>query len=184
MRELSVEQIVVRCQQGDEQAFGLLYTKMHDRLRRICRNYATDDETASDLLHDSFLLIMSKIGTIGNPRKAEKWMTTVTRNYALTWQQRQKKETTVSIDSLNEPLAAVAPVPMAVTYDEILNLIDALPQSYRRVFRLSVLEGMSHQEIARLLGIKENSSASQLHRAKRLLAKMIEAYSKPKDPRQ
>ena len=83
MRELSVEQIVVRCQQGDEQAFGLLYTKMHDRLRRICRNYATDDETASDLLHDSFLLIMSKIGTIGNPRKAEKWMTTVTRTSSL-----------------------------------------------------------------------------------------------------
>ena len=173
MRELSVEQIVVRCQQGDEQAFGLLYTKMHDRLRRICRNYATDDETASDLLHDSFLLIMSKIGTIGNPRKAEKWMTTVTRNYALTWQQRQKKETTVSIDSLKEPLAAVAPVPMAVTYDEILNLIDALPQSYRRVFRLSVLEGMSHQEIAALLNIEPHTSSSQLYRAKQMLRRWL-----------
>ena len=173
MRELSVEQIVVRCQQGDEQAFGLLYTKMHDRLRRICRNYATDDETADDLLHDSFLLIMSKIGTIGNPRKAEKWMTTVTRNYALTWQQRQKKETTVSIDSLKEPLAAVAPVPMAVTYDEILNLIDALPQSYRRVFRLSVLEGMSHQEIAALLNIEPHTSSSQLYRAKQMLRRWL-----------
>ena len=173
MGELSLRQIVERCQQGDEQAFGLLYTTMHDRLRSVCRHFTADEATADDLLHDSFILILSKITTLKDASKAEAWMTTVTRNLAQAWLQRQKQDPTVSLDRLQPSMDAAAPVPMAVTYDEILHMVDALPASYRRVFRLSVLEGMSHQEIAALLGIEPHTSSAQLSRAKLLLRRWL-----------
>ena len=113
MGERSVEQIVERCQQGDEQAFGQLYNLMHDRLHRVCRHYTADEQTADDLLHDSFVLIFSKIGTLKDPQKAEAWMTTVTRNLAQTWLQRQQQDATVSLDALQQPIEVAAPMPMA-----------------------------------------------------------------------
>lgn len=173
MGERSVEQIVERCQQGDEQAFGQLYNLMHDRLHRVCRHYTADEQTADDLLHDSFVLIFSKIGTLKDPQKAEAWMTTVTRNLAQTWLQRQQQDATVSLDALQQPIEVAAPMPMAITYDEILHLVDALPNSYRRVFRLSVLEGLSHLEIAALLNIGPHTSSAQLSRAKFLLRRWL-----------
>ncbi len=173
MGERSVEQIVERCQQGDEQAFGQLYNLMHDRLHRVCRHYTADEQTADDLLHDSFVLIFSKIGTLKDPQKAEAWMTTVTRNLAQTWLQRQQQNAMVSLDALQQPIEVAAPMPMAITYDEILHLVDALPNSYRRVFRLSVLEGLSHQEIAALLNIEPHTSSAQLSRAKLLLRRWL-----------
>lgn len=174
MGELSIKQIVERCQRGDQQAFGLLYTVMHDRLRRVCRHYVADETTADDLLHDAFVLIFSKIDTVNDPAKAEAWMARVVHNLGRTWQHRQRQAPVVSLDDLERPLsAAAAAVPAAVSYDEILRLVDALPQSYRRVFRLSVLDGMSHQEIAALLGIEPHTSSAQLSRAKLLLRRWL-----------
>lgn len=174
MGELSIRQIVERCQRGDQQAFGLLYTVMHDRLRRVCRHYVADETTADDLLHDAFVLIFSKIDTVNDPAKAEAWMARVVHNLGRTWQHRQRQAPVVSLDDLERPLsAAAAAVPAAVSYDEILRLVDALPQSYRRVFRLSVLDGMSHQEIAALLGIEPHTSSAQLSRAKLLLRRWL-----------
>lgn len=173
MGELSIRQIVERCQQGDGQALGLLYTAMHDRLHKVCRHFTTDEATADDLLHDSFILIFSKITTLKDTAKAESWMTTVTRNLAQAWLQRQKQNPTVSLDRLQPSLDVVAPMPMPITYDEVLHLVDALPESYRRVFRLSVLEGMSHQEIAALLNIEPHTSSAQLSRAKLMLRRWL-----------
>lgn len=173
MGELSIKQIVERCQRGDQQAFGLLYTVMHDRLRRVCRHYVADETTADDLLHDAFVLIFSKIDTVNDPAKAEAWMARVVHNLGRTWQHRQREAPVVSLDDLERPLSAAAAVPAAVSYDEILRLVDALPQSYRRVFRLSVLDGMSHQEIAALLGIEPHTSSAQLSRAKLLLRRWL-----------
>lgn len=173
MGELSIEQIVGRCQQGDQQAFGLLYTAMHDRLRRVCRRYVADEATVDDLLHDAFILIFSKIGDLKDVSKAEAWMARVVHNLTQTWLQRHRQESVVSLDALVRPLPAVAPMPTAISYDEILRLVDALPESYRRVFRLSVLEGMSHQEIAALLGIEPHTSSAQLSRAKLLLRRWL-----------
>ena len=61
------------------------------------------------------------------------------------------------------------------------DMIKRLPDGYRTIFNLYVFEEMSHKEIAAMLGIRENSSASQLHRAKALLAKWINEYRKSSD---
>lgn len=173
MSEQSMRQIVERCQQGDREAFGQLYTAMSDRLRKVCRRYVTDEDTVNDLLHDSFILIFSKINTLKDLSKPEAWMQKVTKNLTLNYLQHQKLNPEVSLDDLSDPLAVAAPTAMPITYDEIMNLIDALPNSYQRVFRLSVLDGLSHQEIAALLNIEPHTSSAQLFRAKKLLRQSL-----------
>lgn len=176
MAEQSVRQIVEQCQQGDREAFGLLYTTMSERLRRICRRYVADENTVNDLLHDSFILIFSKIKTLKDPSKAEAWMQKVTQNLSLMYLQQHKQGTTVPLDELKEPLDVAVPLVLPITYDEIMNLVDALPNSLGRVFRLSVLEGLSHQEISTLLNIDPHTSSAQLFRAKKILRHSLAVF--------
>jgi len=175
------EQIILRCQQGDRQAMGQLYTAMHDELLSVCRRYVANASIAEDLLHDAFLLIFSKIGELRSPRKARGWMRKVVKNVSLLYAENQDKLPTVSLDQVSEKVDEVAQTPLRaevgeglpLTYDELMNIIDTLPEGYRRVFRLSVLEGLSHQEIAALLNIEPHSSSSQLYRAKTILRQSL-----------
>ena len=169
----SVKQIVKRCQRGDREAYGLLYEVMYKRLRKVCRHYVAEENAVDDLLHDSFLLIFSKIDSVRDASKAEAWMQKVTQNLALAYVQNHKQQSTISLDDIEPSMIAVAPDAIPITYDEILNLVDALPKSYRRIFRLSVLEGLSHQEIAALLNIEPHTSSSQLYRAKQMLRQSL-----------
>ncbi len=181
MGEMSVQQIVEQCQQGNREAFGLLYTAMQERLRKVCRRYVANEAAAADLLHDAFLLIFSKIGTLRNTAKAEQWMMTVTKNLSLMYLKQHKQETMVSLDTMQRQMSVTdAPVAqdslltsgvdeLPLTYDELMRLVESLPQGYRNVFRLSVLEGLSHQQIAILLHIEPSTSSSQLFRAKSIL---------------
>ena len=168
-----MRQIVERCQRGDREAFGQLYEAMYERLRKVCRHYVANENTVDDLLHDSFLLIFSKIDSLRDTSKAEAWMQKVTQNLALAYVQNHKQQPTVSLDEIEPSMTAVAPDAIPITYDEILNLVDALPKSYRRIFRLSVLEGLSHQEIAALLNIEPHTSSSHLYRAKQMLRQSL-----------
>ena len=176
MAEQSVRQIVEQCQQGDREAFGLLYTTMSDRLRQVCQHYVADEETVNDLLHDSFILIFSKIKTLKDPSKAEAWMQKIIQNLSLMYLQQHKQGTIVPIDELKEPLEIDAPSFLPIDYDEIMNLVDALPNSLGRVFRLSVLEGLSHQEISALLNIEPHTSSAQLFRAKKILRHSLTVF--------
>ena len=157
MGEPSVKQIVERCQQGDRKAFGQLYTLMSDNLRNVCRRYVSDEATIDDLLHDAFLLIFTKINSLKDPAKAEAWMQKVVQNLALTYIKQAKQQAAVPLDNLKETPSTAAYSPLE--YDEIMSLVEQLPQSYQKVFRLSVLEGLSHQDIARILHIDPHTSS-------------------------
>ena len=169
-------ELIHRCQQGDRQAMGLLYTDMHDELLDICRHYVNDSATAEDLLHDSFLLIFSKIGDLRSPEKAHGWMHTVVKNVALLYIQKRKQHNTVSLDELTEQKEmddVTSNVPSFISYDDLMRYVEALPKGYQQVFRLSVFEGLSHKQIADLLNIEPHSSSSQLFHAKDMLRQSL-----------
>ncbi len=169
---IGMKQIVERCQQGDREAFGQLYSLTYDRLRNICRHYVSNEATVDDLLHDAYLLIFTKIGSIKDASKAEAWMQRVVQNLALEYATRTKQQAVVALDSLQEP-PAISETPPPIDYEEIMSLIDRLPEGYQRVFRLSVFEGLSHQEIAELLNIEPHTSSADLSRAKELLRRSL-----------
>ena len=175
------DKLIQRCQQGDRVALGQLYTLMHDPLLAVCHRYVNDDSTAQDLLHDAFIVILSKINQIKSPQSAEAWMKTVARNIALLHIKQQQQHPSLPIQQLDEAAATThdaTPAAHSTTlpsYDEIISKVNALPEGYQRVFRLSVLEGLSHQQIGAILNIEPHSSSSQLYRAKHLLRQSLQA---------
>ena len=167
-----MEKLIRRCQQGDREAMGQLYTAMNDELLAQCRKYAANNYIAEDLLHDAFLLIYSNIDKLRSPKKGRQWMHKVVKNVCLLYVQNRQNHTLESIDEVRE-VAEGTETDMPLTYDDILRAIDQLPRGYSQVFRLSVLEGLTHQQIAELLGIEPHTSSSQLLRAKQQLRRKL-----------
>ena len=138
------------------------------------------EQTVEDVLHDAFVIIFTSFDSLRDVGRAEAWMTAITRNVASKCKAHLEALPTVSLEETSEAelIAAeneekdVRGVPLS----EVVRMIDRLPNGYGQVFRLSVFEGMSHKEIADMLGIEPHSSSSQLARAKKMLRKMMQQY--------
>ena len=91
MRDASVKQIVERCMQGDQAAFGQLYTLTYPKLRKVCRQYISNKDDVDDVLHDAYYLIFTKINTLNDASKAEAWMQKVVQNLSLSYLQQKSK---------------------------------------------------------------------------------------------
>ena len=132
MGKQSVQQIVEQCQRGDREAFGLLYTTMYERLRNQCRHYVTNESTLEDLLHDAFLLIFSKIDSLKDTSRAEAWMQKVTHNLVLSYLNQQKHQTMVPLEEISEPSYIPDTMRPAMNYEELMMMIDQLPNKARK----------------------------------------------------
>ena len=176
------EQILAEgCRKGDNAARRELYDRYAGRLLSICMRYAGDRTTAEDLLHDAFLKIYGAFDRFSyrGPGSLRAWMERITVNVALEWlRSRNKLSMTVLDDGRQLPdmaepdVAEMARVPREV----LMRFIGELPEGYRAVFNLYCIEEYSHRDIARMLGINEKSSSSQLFRARAMLARRIRAY--------
>ncbi|MBQ6186704.1 MAG: sigma-70 family RNA polymerase sigma factor [Prevotella sp.] len=174
---MEVTRLIERCRQGDADALGELYKAYAQRMKGVCRRYVSDEQAVDDVLHDAFVIIFTSFDRLRDNKKAESWMMSITRNVASKYKDHLNSLSIVPLEDA-ELLAApneesnVKGVPL----EEVLKLIDKLPEGYGQVFRLSVFEGLSHKEIAAMLGIEPHSSSSQLARAKKMLRKMMQQY--------
>ena len=177
MFSMEVTRLIERCRQGDADALGELYKTYAQRMRGVCRRYVSDEETISDVLHDSFVIIFTSFDKLRDDRKAEAWMMSITRNVASKYKDHLAKMTFVQLEDAEQLQAPeVENEVRGVPLEDVMQLVDRLPEGYGQVFRLSVFEGMSHKEIADMLGIEPHSSSSQLARAKKMLRKMMQQY--------
>ena len=168
-------QLVDGCKRGDPASAEALYRDYSGKLMGICRHYVDSQEVAEDLLHDAFVVILSSLGQLRNPEKLEAWMGVIVKNLAIDYLKESRHFThpEEDIDIEDVPEETMYPVP---PYDDLLELIDRLPKQYGKVFRLSVLEGLSHKETGALLHIGEKSSSSNLFRARQVLQKELKRY--------
>lgn len=166
-------------QQGDREAMQTLYRSHIEYLNGVCARYVVDSESRRDVLQDSFVKIFTSMSSFNNrgPGSLKAWMTKIVVNESLQHLRHSVRFDT--IDNLPDTEAAYddPPDPSRVPADVLEHMIHELPTGYRTVFNLYVFENKSHKEIAALLGIKENSSASQFNRAKKILAKKINDYT-------
>ena len=177
MFSMEVTRLIERCRQGDADALGELYKAYAQRMRGVCRRYVSDEQTISDVLHDSFVIIFTSFDKLRDDRKAEAWMMSITRNVASKYKDHLAKMTFVQLeDAEHLQVSEVESEVRGVPLEDVMQLVDRLPEGYGQVFRLSVSEGLSHKEIADMLGIEPHSSSSQLARAKKMLRKMMQQY--------
>ena len=164
------------CKNGDKEALGELYTTYANKLLGVCRHYVKDDNSAHDILHDAFIIIFMSIQDLKDESKLEGWMITIVRNLSLKYLQNTEKEA-IPLSCLNiEIQEAACEEQKKIEFGLLLSAIESLPEGNREVFKLSVLEGLSHKEIGEQLGINPHSSSSQLFRAKKTLRAMLINY--------
>ena len=177
MFTMEITRLIERCRQGDADALGELYKAYAHRMRGVCRRYVSDEQAVDDVLHDAFVIIFTSFDRLRDNRKAESWMMSITRNVASKYKDYLDSQPFVPLEEA-ELLAApdeettVRGIPL----EDVLRMVERLPEGYGQVFRLSVFDGMSHKEIATMLGIEPHSSSSQLARAKKILRKMMQQY--------
>ena len=177
MFTMEITRLIERCRQGDADALGELYKAYAQRMRGVCRRYVSDEQAISDVLHDSFVIIFTSFDKLRDDRKAEAWMMSITRNVASKYKDHLAKMTFVQLEDAEQLQAPeVESEVRGVPLEDVMQLVDRLPEGYGQVFRLSVFEGLSHKEIAAMLGIEPHSSSSQLARAKKMLRKMMQQY--------
>ena len=177
MFTMEIARLIERCRQGDADALGELYKAYAQRMRGVCRRYVSDEQDVDDVLHDAFVIIFTSFDRLRDNRKAESWMMSITRNVASKYKDHMDN---LPFVPLKEAEVLAAPDEEAsvrgVPLEDVMRMVERLPEGYGHIFRLSVFKGMSHKEIAAMLGIEAHSSSSQLARAKKMLRKMMQQY--------
>ena len=173
---MDIETLVKRAKTKDSHALETLYSMYYPKMLGLCIKITKEDEdTAKDLVHDAFILAFSSIQNLNIPQRFGEWLSTIVRNVALKYMERKGKISFVSITDEEETIVDPnVSSDSTVNLQDILNLIDELPNGYGEVLRLYAINGFSHKEIADILGIEPHSSSSQLSRAKAMLRKIID----------
>lgn len=167
-----LEEIIRKCKEGNIQAQGELYKLFSTKLYAICLKYSRNEDEAQDNLQDAFLTIFDKIKQYRHEGSFEGWVKRITVNTVL---QRYRKERVFEIvdrEVAEDPEVEIETADISLDY--LLRLIQELPDRYRLVFNLYVLDGYSHQEIADMLRINIGTSKSNLARARTILKNKIE----------
>lgn len=171
-------QLISNCQNGVKSSQYELVKRYSGMLLSVCRRYAKDEAMAKDVLQETLIRIFKNIDRYEARGSFEGWMRTIAVNRSLQWIEKscfrhEMQPSAMPDDNLIEPA-----VYQNMDAEDILNLIKQLPEGYRAVFNLNVIEGYSHREIGELLQISEATSRSQLTRARKMLQNQLESSKK------
>ena|SRR5690606_9425660 len=174
MFNLSLNQLIENCKINDTKAQGDLYKLYASKLFPICLKYSRNYAEAEDNLQDAFLTIFNKIKQYKNTGSFEGWLKRIVINTAL---QRYRSEKVFNI--VNENISEEVDIDIDdddISLKYLLQIIQELPDRYRLVFNLYVLDGYSHKDISEMLDITVGTSKSNLARARGILKQAIENY--------
>ena len=177
-----IERLLHECKKNNTQAQEQLYKLLAPKLFTVCLKYSRNHEEAQDNLQESFLIIFDKLKQFKNEGSFEGWAKRLVVNYVL--QQYRKQGTFLELVSDN--IFVVEEIEIedeSITMEFLLKIIQELPDRYRLIFNLYVVDGYSHKEIAKMLEINEGTSKSNLARAKMILKEKIQnttVFSKTK----
>ena len=173
---MDMERVIGGAQAGDQQAIAKLYNAYSHKVLGICYNIVGNRAVAEELAHDAFVLAFSKLDHLRDPNRFDAWLSSIASNVALRYKQRHHVLATVPVDDMpDETWIADEPADMP-SMAEIMAAVNALPNGYGKVFKMAVMQDMSHKEIGEILGIAAHSSSSQLARAKKMLQHSLAKY--------
>ena len=172
---MTEEELIRGCIKEEAACQKEVFTRFAGRMLGVCNRYARNSADAEDILQDAFIKIFEKIHQFKFEGSFEGWIRRVVVNTALkkyTLRRYEKEISGYEIRDRDE--SAMEPSAYShLTQKELLDLINNLPDGYRMIFNLYVIEGYQHDEIATLLGIQAGTSRSQLVKARTMLQKQI-----------
>lgn len=168
------QDLIDRCRKGEREAqfriYGLYYRAMYNTSLRIVR----DPVEAEDIMQESFLSAFEKIGTYSGNVSFGAWLKRIVVNRSLDSIRKQR----MYFETLDERVSGElsdegTEEPISLDVDEIRKAILDLPDGFRIVLSLYLLEGYDHEEIGQILGISASTSRSQYTRARQKLTEML-----------
>ena len=173
--EIETTVLVERCRQGDMEALRLLYSGLYPRLLETARRYV-DNDTAYDVVHDSFLMALTSLNQLHDNGKIEAWLTRIVRNMALNHIKHARVMQAQPLETVQDVILDETPDEPLIPLDVLMSMVKRLPNGYEQVFRLRTLAGLSHEEISHRLGISSSTSRSQYTHARRMLKAMVQHW--------
>jgi len=167
--------LVQACLKGNPRAQKALFEKFAAKMFAVCLRYMNNHDEAQDALQDGFVKIFSKLVDFKNEGVLEGWIRRIIVNTCLdAIRKNQKTKFDVSISDVEYQLEYNDTGLQSLELEELMNLVQSMPNGYRVVFNMFAIEGYSHKEIGEKLGINENTSKSQYLRARAFLRERIE----------
>jgi len=180
----SDNQLIRGCLEGKRKAYSQLFQNYAPVMMGVCMRYCKNRIDAEDVMQDGFIKVFSQIHKFRHEGSFEGWIKRIMINAAIDNYQSNLKyafhedvsETTPSPDLVENPDEDDdLPDEMNIPHKKLMEMIQELPDGYRVVFNLFAIENYNHKEIATLLGISENTSKTQLFKARKALRNKIEA---------
>jgi len=167
---MTEEDFIKRCLENDPRAQKELYRRFAPRMFGICLRFTKNKMEAEDVLQEGFIKIFTRLKDYRNDGSLEGWIRRTMINTAINYYKKRAKQfSDVQIESMEITDNMVESAIDKLSANELLSVIQELPDGYRMVFNLSVIEGFTHKEVGDMLGISENTSKSQLSRARTVL---------------
>ena len=174
------QRLAGQIRRGDNAAMRVFCSLYVSHLKAVCTRYVTDSEDASDVLQETLISIVTHISDFHylGQGSLKAWATRIAVNESLNYIRRNRRQELTLQEQYIDDIAEEEEDPPIedIPPEVIQQMVRQLPTGYRTVFNLYVFEDKSHQEIAQLLGTSVKTSISQLHKAKNLLAQMIQTY--------
>jgi len=166
---LDYPDIIQECLKGNRKAQKALFNRFAAKMLYVCRRYAADDNEAEDMVQEGFIRLFNNLDKFRNTGPFEGWVRRIFVNTAIKYYHHEKQHNNVQTMEIATAFENDDPgILNALSARELLGLLSDLPDGYRVVFNLYAIEGYSHAEIAKLLGIQESTSRSQLVKARKM----------------
>jgi RNA polymerase sigma factor (sigma-70 family) len=166
--------IIDRCIKGDQKAFYEIYTLYSKAMFNICFRITGNQEVAEDVLQEAFVNAFKNIQSYQGKATFGAWLKKIVVNKAISYLRKQQLKLVELEDNLEPVLEDdTEDIGLAMKVETIREAIQKLPNGFRVVFSLYLLEGYDHREISEILGITESTSKSQYNRAKKKLREIL-----------
>ncbi len=175
---MTEKELINGCIRGDRQCQKMLFERYAGVMLTVCRRYTRHQMEAEDILQDAMIKVFRNIDRFKFEGSFEGWIRRIVVNTALkNYQKSSFQKEQIGLESYQE--GAMEPKAFSkLQEEELMDMIATLPDGYRVVFNLYVIEGFSHKEIGQQLNIQESTSRSQLVKARRMLQELLAKRNK------
>lgn len=170
------DQLIQKVIDGDSKAQKVFYDQFSRKMYGVALRYARDRDEANDILQEGFIKIFNNLSSFRSEGSLEGWVRRTIVNTAINYYKKNLKhvhQADFEMAMIFEESDVVSIVDQ-LSAEDLLRKIQEMPDGYRTVFNLNVIEGYTHKEIGDMLNISENTSKSQLARARAFMQKRLE----------
>lgn len=166
--------IIKRCIEGDRKAQEKLYNFYASKMKAICLRYVKSSAEAEDVFQDGFIKVFTNLKNYKGEGSFDGWIRRIIVNTAV---DRYKKNLPLQQHSNYEDISETEAIILTERHEleeqDLLKILNKLPDGYKFVFNMYAIEGYSHKEIGEMLNITESTSKSQLHRARKMIQELF-----------